>query len=253
MKTSPHPITTNTIEFSSDTLSIPAYVACPVDSGPWPIVIVLQEVFGVNEHIQAVTNRIAQEGYVGIAPHIYHRQVPGFAVGYSDADLELGRKYKVGTQAHELLSDIQGAIAYGQAHYNTNGSSVGCMGFCFGGHVAYLAATLPGMTATAAFYGAGIVSSTPGGSEPTLSRTPEIKGTLYGFFGLDDPLIPSSDVDAIEAALQQSSVKHRIFRYPQTGHGFFCDQRASYSASAAEDAWKHVKVLFHNALRNSAA
>lgn len=253
MKTPPRPITTHTIEFPSDTLAVPAYVACPVDPGPWPIVIVLQEVFGVNEHIQDVTNRIAQEGYVGIAPHIYHRQVPGFAVGYSDADLELGRKYKLGTQARELLSDIQGAIAYGQTQYNTNGSKVGCIGFCFGGHVAYLAATLPGIAAAAVFYGAGIVASTPGGGDPTLSRTPEIKGTLYGFFGLDDPLIPSSDIDAIEAALQQFSVKHRIFRYPQTGHGFFCDQRASYNASAAEDAWEQVKTLFHNELRRTAA
>lgn len=252
MQTPPYSIATTTIEFPSNTWAIPAYVAHPVDPGQWPIVIVLQEVFGVNDHIQDVTNRIAQEGYLALAPHIYHRQVSDFAVGYSDADLELGRKYKVGTQANELLSDIQGAIAYGQANYDADGSKVGCIGFCFGGHVAYLAATLPNVAATAAFYGAGITASTPGGGEPTITRTPEIQGTLYGFFGLDDPLIPNSDIDAIEAALQKSSVKHRIFRYPQTGHGFFCDQRISYNASAARDAWKHVKELFYNGIGSTA-
>ncbi len=250
MNTHPHPIQTATIQFPSDTLSIPAYVAHPVQSGPWPLVVVIQEVFGVNEHIQTVTQRIAQAGYCAIVPHIYHRQAPYFAVGYSEADLALGRKYKVGTNAAELLQDIHGAIVYSQSHLGASAERVGCIGLWFGGHVAYLTAPLPMMAATASFYGAGIVNSTPGGGEPTITQTHNIQGTLYGFFGMVDPLIPATDIDAIEAALQAASVEHRIFRYPDAGHGFFCDRRASYHAAAADDAWKQVHLLFHNKLKD---
>jgi len=244
-------ITTATVKIQSDAIAIPAYLAHPTDADQLPIVVVVQEVFGVNAHIRDVTERIAQEGYIAIAPHIYHRQVQGFEVGYSDADLESGRKYKMGTQADELLSDIRGAIAYGRSHFSNVPSAVGCIGFCFGGHVAYLAATLPDIQATAAFYGAGIVSSTPGGGEPTITRTPEITGTVYAFFGMQDPLIPQSDVNEIEVALKEASIDHRIFRYPTATHGFFCDHRESYDEEAAKDAWEHVKALFHKHLSNA--
>lgn len=249
--TTPLSIQTATVEIVSEGLQIPAYLAHPNDPSRCPIVVVIQEIFGVNAHIQDVTNRLAQEGYIAIAPHIYHRQVPGFAVGYGAADLQLGRQYKVGTKAHELLSDIQGALAYGRRHFDKIPAAVGCIGFCFGGHVAYLAATLPDIKATASFYGAGIVNSTPGGGAPTISQTPNIHGTVYAFFGMDDALIPASDVDEIEAALQQASVPHRIFRYPGVDHGFFCDRRQSYNAAAASDAWEHVKSLFSHELLNS--
>ncbi|MBE7382942.1 MAG: dienelactone hydrolase family protein [Leptolyngbya sp. SIO1E4] len=244
-------IETTTVEIQSNTLTIPAYLAHPNNPAQSPIVVVIQEVFGVNAHIRDVTNRIAQEGYIAIAPHIYHRQVQGFEVGYGEADLASGREYKVGTKAHELLSDIQGAIAYGRLHFDNVPLEVGCIGFCFGGHVAYLAATLPDIKATASFYGAGIVSSTPGGGDPTVTRTSEIKGTVYGFFGMEDPLISLAEVDEIEVALQQASVKHRIFRYPKVGHGFFCDRRESYDVASAKTAWEHVKSLFSNELRRS--
>lgn len=240
-------IQTDTLELQSDDCLIPAYVAYPDSHNYSAVIVVIQEVFGVNKHIQGVTRRIAEEGYVAIAPHIYHRQVINFSVGYSEPELALGRQYKVGTRAAELLSDVQAALTYGQKHFQVS-SQAGCIGFCFGGHVAYLAATLPDIVATASFYGAGIVTSTPGGGAPTLTRTPEIKGTLYGFFGQQDPLISSEEVDAIETALQAASVEHKIFRYPAASHGFFCDQRDSYNADAADAAWKAVKSLFKDKL-----
>lgn len=242
-------IKTATVEIQSDAVRVPAYLAHPVDPGTFPIVVVIQEIFGVNAHIREVADRIAQEGYIAIAPHIYHRQVQGFEVGYSNADLEIGRHYKAGTKADELLGDIRGGIRYAQEHFKEAPSEVGCIGFCFGGHVAYLAATLPDIKATASFYGAGIVSSTPGGGSATITRTNAIEGTLYAFFGMEDPLIPLTDVEAIEAALKQASTKHRIFRYANVGHGFFCDRRDSYDEPSAKDAWEHVKSLFSNELR----
>lgn len=241
-------IQTATVEIQSGDWQIPAYLAAPTGSGSYPAIIVIQEVFGVNAHIRDVAERLARENYVAIAPAIYHRQVAHFDVGYSDAELALGRQYKLGTQAHELLSDIQGAIDYLQSLPTVKVGGVGTIGFCFGGHVVYLAATLPAVRATASFYGAGIVSSTPGGGAPTLTHTPEIGGVLYGFFGMVDPLIPLEEVDQIEATLTDYQIPHRILRYEGAGHGFFCDRRSSYDPIAAADAWEKVKTLFSEAL-----
>ncbi len=249
----PVSIQTTTVEILSDGTPISAYLAHPVQPDGRPVVVVIQEVFGVNEHIRSVTDRIAQEGYIAIAPAIYDRQVKNFEVGYSDADLALGRQYKDGTRASELLADIQGAIAYAQSSIPAVPPKAGCIGFCFGGHVAYLAATLPTIAATASFYGGGIPHFTPGGGEPTLSQTPHIKGTLYAFFGLQDPLIPIADIDAIEMALRAANVDHQIFRYPEAGHGFFCDRRSSYHEPSARDAWEHVKALFQSRLQGQSS
>jgi carboxymethylenebutenolidase len=243
-------IQTTTVHVNSDGTQIPAYLAHPTSASGLPIVVVIQEVFGVNAHIREVTERIAREGYIAIAPHIYHRQAPGFEVGYGEADLELGRKYKNGTQASELLQDIQGAITYCKSDFEAVPEKVGCIGFCFGGHVAYLAATLPEVGATASFYGAGICKFTPGGEEPTLNRTPAIQGTVYAFFGLQDPLISLAEVDELEETLRKHNVDYRVYRYPNASHGFFCDRRDSYDAPSAEDAWKHVKALFQGKLKD---
>jgi carboxymethylenebutenolidase len=222
-------------------LQIDSYLAQPTESGTYPGIIVLQEVFGVNAHIREVTEKIAREGYVAIAPALYQRTAGGgFETGYSDEDLELGRKYKNMTKASELLSDVQAAIDYIKGQNNVKSSGFGCIGFCFGGHVAYLAATLNDIQATASFYGAGIASMTPGGGEPTINRTPEINGTVYAFFGMEDPLISPEEVDQVEAALQKHQVPHKVFRYQGASHGFCCDHRQSYHEQAATDAWKHV-------------
>ena len=247
----PSPVRTETVTIASGDTDILAYLAEPAQPGQFGAVVLLPEVFGVNSHIRAVAERLAAAGYVVMAPHIYHRQAPGFEVGYTAADLELGRRYKQGTTAPELLADVEGAISALYSKPNVLPGGVGCIGFCFGGHVAYLAATLPQIKATAAFYGAGIATMTPGGQgsdATTLSRTPAIKGTLYGFFGEKDPLIPAAEVDQIEAALTAHGVPHQIFRYPEADHGFFCDQRPSYHPEAARHAWQQVLHLFKTTL-----
>jgi len=242
-------IKTEAIQIEAGDVQVEAHLAQPTPDGTYPGVIVIQEVFGVNEHIKDVTKRFAQEGYIAIAPAIYQRQAPGFAVGYTAEDLEEGRKYKEQTKASELLNDIQAAINYLKSLPQCQGNGFGCIGFCFGGHVAYLAATLPEIKATASFYGAGIATETPGGGEPTITRSKDIKGTIYAFFGTQDPLIPLDQVDQIEAELKKQTIPHRIFRYDGADHGFFCDQRASYQPSAAQDAWERVKGLFQETLK----
>ena len=243
-------IETQQVQVNNGDLAIAAYLATPQGEGPFPAVIVIQEIFGVNDHIRDITRRLAKKGYVAIAPAIYQRQAPGFETGYTPEDIEIGRVYKNQTKASELFSDIQAVIDYLYALPSVKPLGVGCIGFCFGGHVAYLVASLEGIKATASFYGAGITTWTPGDGEPTVRRTNQIKGTLYAFFGLEDASIPIEQVDEIEAALQKHQISHRVFRYPGADHGFFCDQRASFNRKAAEDAWEHVLELFSTTLNH---
>jgi carboxymethylenebutenolidase len=238
-------IHTASVKIVNGTAEIPAYLAQPKGKGLFPGVVVLQEIFGVNDHIRDVTRRLAREGCIAIAPALYQRQAPGFEAGYTAEDIKIGKQYKEQTQAAELLSDIQAAVDYLISQTPVKPNGIGCIGFCFGGHVAYLAATLPDIHATASFYGAGITTMTPGGGEPTITHTKEIRGrTIYLFFGMKDASIPAVQVDEIEAALDKNQVLHRIFRYEGADHGFFCDQRASYNEAAATDAWNQVKQLF---------
>lgn len=241
-------IKTDTVKIANGSQQIPAYLAMPLGEESLPGIVVLQEIFGVNDHIRDVTRRIAQEGYVAIAPSLYERQAPGFETGYTEQDIKIGREYKNQTKAEELLGDIQAAIDYLMEQTPAKNNAIGCIGFCFGGHVAYLAATLPDIQATASFYGAGITTMTPGGGEPTLARTKDIKGTVYAFFGTEDASIPPQQVSEIEEALEKHQVLHRIFRYQGADHGFFCDQRASYNEAAAAEAWSQVKQLFRQEL-----
>ncbi|MCC5635743.1 dienelactone hydrolase family protein [Nostoc sp. CHAB 5844] len=238
-------IDTSWVKLSQNNLQISAYLAQPQELGTYPGIVVLQEIFGVNSHIRDVTERIAKLGYVAIAPALFDRFAPGFETGYTPEDIEVGRKYAwEQTTASELLSDIQSAIDYLKTLPQVKQNAIGCIGFCFGGHVAYLAATLPNIKATASFYGARITTSTPGGGEATLTRTPEISGTLYAFFGIVDASIPKEQTDEMEAELEKYKIPHRVFRYDGADHGFFCDQRGSYNPKAAADAWEEVKQLF---------
>jgi carboxymethylenebutenolidase len=246
-------IRTNSVKLYNGDLAIDAYLAepvlaSPIGEGRVPAIVVLQEIFGVNAYIRSVTEQLARAGYVAIAPALYQRLAPGFETGYTPEDVKLGRVYKEQTQVDQLLGDIQAAINFVKALPTVDPEAIGCVGFCFGGHVAYLAATLPDIKATAAGYGAGIPNWTPGGGEPTLTRTADIQGTLYAFFGMNDTSIPPEHIAQIEAELQQHHIPHRIFRYPQAEHGFCCDQRASYHPEAAADAWKQIHELFQQQL-----
>lgn len=241
-------IQTSKVQVANGDLQINGYLAEPTGEGLFPGIIVFQEIFGVNAHIRNVTERVAKLGYVAIAPNIYQRLVPELELSYTAEDVQLGRTYKDQTVASELLSDTQAAISYLQTLPKVKANALGTLGFCFGGHVAYLAATLPEIKATASFYGAGIATMTPGGGPPTLTRTGEIQGQLYAFFGTQDPSIPADQVAQIEAELQRYQTSYQIFRYPAE-HGFFCDQRASYNLDAATDAWDQVQHLFETTLK----
>ncbi|PHJ60710.1 dienelactone hydrolase [Nostoc linckia z18] len=257
-------INTAKVKIPNNNLEIDAYLAQPAHEGTFAAVIVFPEIFGINNNIRDITELIAKQGYVVIAPAMYQRIAPGFAadlsaedVGFSPEAYRLGLEYYQQVKYQDILSDIQAAIAYLKTLPNVKHDAIGVVGFCFGGHVAYIAATFPDIKATASFYGAGITTSSYGEETPTINRTSQIQGTIYAFFGTRDTFISQEETEQIEAELKKHQINHRVFRY-DAGHGFFAgffkdkypfmEQHPSYNPEAAPDAWQHVLELFKNHL-----
>lgn len=257
-------INTTKVKIPNNDLEIDAYLAQPAHQGTFGAIIVFHEIFGVNSHIREVTELIAKQGYVAIAPALYQRIAPGFEVEYSQQDVgyspegyRLGLQYYQQVKYQEIFSDIQAVITYLKTLPNVKDNGIGTIGFCFGGHVAYMAATLSDIKATASFYGAGITTSSFGEDTPTINRTSEIQGTIYVFFATKDYFISQEENEQIEAELKKQKIKHRVFRY-NAGHGFFhglfvkqypfIAQHPSYNPEAAPDAWHNVLELFQNNL-----
>lgn len=244
------------MDITSERISIPVgtsrmggYLARPKDGAPRPAVLVFMEIFGINSHIRDVTERVAREGYVALAPDYFHRTGPGVEYGYDDAGMAGGMKLLGALKADEMIADSRAALAALRARKDVTGK-VGAMGFCIGGHMTYLTACETDVAAAASFYGGGIAAPQgPGGAPSTLSRTSKLEGRILCLFGAKDSLIPSAQVDAIRQALAQAKAKHEVVVYPDADHGFFCDQRATYQKAAAEDAWRRVKALFASELR----
>ncbi|MEI7664620.1 MAG: dienelactone hydrolase family protein [Synechococcaceae cyanobacterium ELA263] len=229
-----------------------AWLACPaMDSLPRGGVLVLPEVFGVNAWVRSVAARLAAQGYVALAVPLFARTAPELELGYDEASLLQGRSHKERTTTTELLLDLGQAADWLRSRLGTAAAPLGCVGFCFGGHVALLAATLPQVGASCAFYGAGVASGRPGGGPPSLELVPAIRGRLLCLCGDQDGLIPEFDLQAIETALQGS--RHRLIRVPAAGHGFMCEARDTFRAPAASLGWQQMLALFAEELGRPAA
>jgi carboxymethylenebutenolidase len=234
-------IETKKIFVQNGDLAIECYLSLP--EIPKGAVIVIHEVFGVNAHLRSVVDRLARQGYAVIAPNLVQRSAPGLALDRYDAEsLALGRSHKDLMTAAQISSDLT-AVRESLGAF----ASVAIVGFCFGGHGAYLGAMLPGVVATAVFYGSGIGIMTPGGGAATIERTAEISGRVLMLYGLRDDIIPNAQADAVEAALVQAGVRHEVVRY-DAGHGFFCDVRESFDPIAAADAWERLLGLLRETI-----
>ncbi len=245
------------MEIQSQRVEIPvgaarmgAYLARPKDAVPLPGVIVWMEIFGVNAHIRDVTERIAREGYLALAPDFFHRSFPGLDVGYDEAGMQVGMKGLASLDADQMIDDARAAVAYLRSARGSTGK-LGAIGFCIGGHMTYLTACETDVAAAASFYGGGIAAPKgPGGKPAPISRTPKLTGKLLCLFGSKDALILPAQVDAIRKALADAKKRHEVVVYDAADHGFFCDQRATHHAASARDAWERVKRLFAEELRS---
>jgi carboxymethylenebutenolidase len=209
---------------AKDGATIGAYRSAPADE-PKGGMVVLQEIFGLNHHIRAVADRYAAVGYLAIAPALFDRVEPGVELGYGEADRPRAMDIRGKTKLEETLADIEAAVALAAA-----GGSVGVVGYCWGGTLAWAAATrLSGISAAVGYYGGGIAGM--------LNEQPRSPVMLH--FGERDKHIPLSDVEKIRAAHPEIPV----FVYP-ADHGFNCDERESYDAASAREAQARTFAFF---------
>lgn len=211
------------------------YVCGPRDGSPRPAVLVLQEIFGVNHHIRKVAERIAREGYLALAPDLFHRQGDRLEADYTEVPRARERKAKL--RDDEFLGDMRRAMDLAAERNGSDyATRTGVVGFCFGGRLAYLAACHLPLSAAAVFYGGGITAG-------PLERTAGILCPMLLCFGGNDSLIPRSDIERIERTLKEHDKTAEVVLYAEAGHGFFCEDRADYHPNAAADAWERLKQL----------
>jgi len=209
---------------------MPAFLARP-EGAPRPAVLVIQEAFGLNGHIRDVTQRIASEGYVALAPDLYWRGGKGRSVAYEDLAEAIGIMQTL--KDPEVVTDVGSAIAYLEKQPFARADRIGITGFCMGGRVSYLVACelADKIRAAAPFYGGGI----------PIDRTAKLKAPVLAFFGEQDGFIPLAFVEQLRAEAAKQKKQVEIVVYPGAGHGFFCNERSSYDPAAAADAWERLK------------
>jgi carboxymethylenebutenolidase len=238
-------IASERVRIPVDRATMPGYLARPAAGGRHPAVLVWMEIFGINSHIRDVTERVAREGYVALAPNFFHRTAPDIEVGYDEAGMAAGLAELHKLRADQMIADARAALAFLRARPDVRGDRIGAMGFCIGGHMTYLTAAETDVAAAASFYGGGIAAPEGFGGGPSpIQRSAKIRGRILCLFGGKDALIPQPQVDAIRQALADAGTRHEVVVYPDADHGFFCDQRATHHEAAAKDAWERVKRLF---------
>lgn len=229
---------------SADGFVFPAYVAQPAGT-PKGAVVVLQEIFGVNSHIQAVTDGYAAQGYLAVAPSTFHRVEPGVNLGYTPEDINAGVALKASAEAIAplVMQDVQAAIDFAakQLHVGDKIGKVGVVGYCWGGLLTWRAAcTLSGISAAVPYYGGGMTL----GDEP--ARQPRCP--VLAHFGDQDQGIPLDTVHAFAAAQAHAPAPVSVQIYP-ANHGFNCDHRGSYNAAAAHLARDRTLAFFAQHLK----
>ncbi len=210
---------------SADGFTLGAYQAAP-EGRPKGAVVVIQEIFGVNQHIREVVDGYAADGYFAIAPQIFDRVERDIELGYEEADMGAGIEIAFQKLDHaKALEDLQAAIEVASVQ-----GKVGVVGYCFGGLLTWLAACeLEGVSAASSYYGGGVAGE--------AERQPRCPVIMH--FGELDAHIPMSDVEKVKAAQPDLPV----YVYP-ADHGFNCDHRASYDAAAAATAKQRTLEFF---------
>jgi carboxymethylenebutenolidase len=204
------------------------------DGKPLGAVIVVQEAFGVNDHIQDVTRRFAAQGYRAVAPAFFHRAGGGTAP-YTDFTKVMPLFKGVNDDA--LMMDVDAALTHLRGE-GFRDDQIAIVGFCMGGRVTFLVATRRKLGAAVTFYGGAIVAARRPGFQPLIGDTGKLATPWLGLFGDADASIPVEDVETLRATLaREAKVPSRIVRYPGAEHGFHCDLRPSYKEDAAKDGW----------------
>jgi len=217
----------------------PVYVAGSTDSTR--ALIVLQEGFGVNDHIRNVADRYVDDSYFVIAPHLYHRSGSP-EVPYDD--IEQARELMATLTQSGVTNDLNATTDF-LAAFDFTPASIGVVGFCMGGSVALFAATLGTVGAAVSFYGGGIATGRMG-LPPLLEVAQQLRSPWLGLYGDLDAGIPVADVEDLRTLTSELEVVTEIVRYPKAGHGFHCDARANaYNKEASDDADERTREFLN--------
>ncbi|MBE7556556.1 MAG: dienelactone hydrolase family protein [Anaerolineales bacterium] len=221
------------ISFDVQGQSNSAYLALPGGTGPWPGVVVIQEWWGLDDHIQSIADRFAAEGFAATAPDLYNGQVA--------TEPDEARKLRMALIWDEALAVIQGAVNYLIGQSQVSPKKVGVIGFCMGGGLTWhAAAKLARVGAAAPFYG--------GGPEMTDEEVARISSPVLAIFGELDQGVSPQVANQRAAQMDRAGVKHETVIYPNAHHAFFNNTRAAYNPEAAADAWQRTLRFFREAL-----
>lgn len=216
----------------ADGTTMQAWTARPVDGGALPGLLVFQEAFGVNEHIRDVTQRFAREGFVAIAPELFHRTARGFEGSYDNFPSVV--PHLGALKDDQMEADHRAAFDWLTTQGVSEGRT-GAIGYCMGGRAAMLAGLTLKIGCAASYYGGGIA---PRGNNPgLLSRVPKLNCPVLLFWGGKDKHITHDQTQAVRNALSDAGKNFINIEMSDADHGFFCDARSSYNATAAAEAW----------------
>ena len=222
----------------SDGSTMNAYMVTPDGKGPFAAVIVIHEAFGVNNHIKSVAGRIADEGWIAIAPELFHRTAgPGFEAGYTDFDQV--RPHITAIKLESLSADLHATNDYLRSKANCMKNKIAAIGFCLGGRVAYIANALLPLSAAVSYYG----SNMPLDLAKNL-HSPQ----LFFWGGLDKHILPEY-IDGVVNAVKGAGKPYINTVISYADHGFNCDERASYQPMAAKEAWAMSMAFLKNNLQ----
>lgn len=235
------PIDARQIKIGSGSNEIPGYEAMPKRDGPFPVILVVQEIFGVNDHIKDICRRLATEGYFAIALDLFARQGD---VSKMTNIQEVLHKIAPNASDEQVMADLDASVEYARASGKGDAERLGITGFCWGGRIVWLyAAHQPQLHAAAAWYGRLTGGFRKGGKQP-IDVAAELKAPVLGLYGGKDHGIPLADVERMREAIQQAGKNSEIVVYPDAGHAFNADYRPSYHEPSAKDAWAKMLAWF---------
>jgi carboxymethylenebutenolidase len=221
---------------------IPAYRAMPNSGGPFPVVLVVQEIFGVHEHIKDVCRRLAKLGYLAIAPELYARQ--GDVSKMTDINEVISKVVSKVPDA-QVMADLDATVAWAEKSGKGEVDKLGITGFCWGGRVVWLyAAHSPRLKAGVAWYGRLVGQTSDLTPKYPVDVAATLKAPVLGLYGGADSGIPPETVEQMQKALQAAKSESQIVLYPDTPHGFYADYRPSYRKDEAQNGWQRLQEWF---------
>ena len=222
--------------------SLPAYRAMPNAGGPFPVILVNAEIFGVHEHIKDVCRRLGKLGYMAIAPEVFARL--GDISKAPDGQTAM-RDFVGKTPDAQEMSDLDATVAWAKGTGKADANRLGITGFCRGGRTVWLyAAHNPDVKAAVAWYGPLAFPVNELHPKNAIDVAADLKAPVLGLYGGADPGIPVEQLEKLKAALAAAKQPSEIVIYPDTGHAFNADYRPSYRPEAAKDGWNRMLAWF---------